>query len=312
VSLTIRRYDQSLQRIWDDFVQRSKNGTFLFLRGYMEYHSDRFEDFSLLVLEDDKLVALFPANRSDDEVRSHQGLTYGGLVTDDRMTTPLMLDVFTALMSHLRSQRVRRLYYKTIPTIYCRLPAEEDRYALFLANAALYRRDVLSVVSRTSNAPIQSRRRRGAAKALREGVVVGKSEDWDGFWQLLTQTLQARFEVTPVHSPSEIKQLRGRFPENIGLYLAMLGSEILAGVVIYESTQVAHSQYIASSSKGRETGALDMLFMHLLEVTVAAKLFFDFGISNEEEGQVLNRGLIEQKEGFGARAVVHDFYRLDL
>jgi hypothetical protein len=33
---------------------------------------------------------------------------------------------------------------------------------------------------------------------------------------------------------------------------------------------------------------------------------FDFGTADECDGRYLNRGLIDQKEGFGARAVVHD------
>ena len=39
--------------------------------------------------------------------------------------------------------------------------------------------------------------------------------------------------------------------------------------------------------------------------------YFDFGISNEDGGRYLNRGLAAQKEGFGGRAVVHDFYEVD-
>ena len=38
---------------------------------------------------------------------------------------------------------------------------------------------------------------------------------------------------------------------------------------------------------------------------------FDFGISNERDG-TLNPGLMRNKEGFGARAVVHDRYVLEL
>ena len=32
----------------------------------------------------------------------------------------------------------------------------------------------------------------------------------------------------------------------------------------------------------------------------------------KNEGRFLNAGLIAQKEGFGARAVVHDFYELEI
>jgi uncharacterized protein (DUF486 family) len=41
---------------------------------------DRFQDYSLLIFEEDKLIAVLPANRVGETVYSHQGLTYGGLV----------------------------------------------------------------------------------------------------------------------------------------------------------------------------------------------------------------------------------------
>jgi hypothetical protein len=312
VALTIRRYDAKLRGTWDDFVRQSKNGTFLFLRDYMDYHRDRFADYSMLILDGARLVAVFPANRSSDDVHSHQGLTYGGMITSSDMTTPLMLDVFDLAVGHLQRAGVRRLHYKTMPSIYHQLPADEDRYALFLANAVLERRDVLSVLVNGRPGPLQTRRRRGAAKAARRGVGIERSADWAGFWALLSQHLESRFAAAPVHSLAEIERLHGLFPENISLHLALLEGEILAGAVIYASRRVAHAQYIASSRRGRELGALDQLFLHLLQGYFAQKQFFDFGISNEQHGRALNRGLIEQKEGFGARAVVHDFYRLEL
>lgn len=310
--LTIRPYHDALRAPWDTFVQGSKNGTFLFVRDYMDYHRDRFQDCSLLVYRDAELLALFPANRSGDDVHSHQGLTYGGVLSCEDMTTPLMLDVLAAIIGHLRAAGCRDLFYKTIPAIYHRIPSEEDRYALFLAKAALSRRDVLSVVQMPPAIAPQARRRRGAAKATKLGVTVSQSDDWAGYWALLSQHLERRFGVTPVHNLAEVERLRRRFPDNIRLHAASLGTEILAGTVVFESSRVAHVQYVASGERGRELGALDKLFLHLLEETYAAKAFFDFGNSTNEDGRILNRGLIEQKEGFGARAIAHDFYRLEL
>ena len=57
---------------------------------------------------------------------------------------------------------------------------------------------------------------------------------------------------------------------------------------------------------------LDLLFFHLLDTVYVEKPFFDFGKSTENDGRDINRGLIEQKEGFGARAIVHDQYYVDL
>jgi hypothetical protein len=71
-------------------------------------------------------------------------------------------------------------------------------------------------------------------------------------------------------------------------------------------------QYICASEKGKEVGALDLLFAELLDDVYRSVPCFDFGISTEDDGRYLNTGLIEQKEGFGARAIMHDFYAIDL
>ncbi|MBQ6659691.1 MAG: GNAT family N-acetyltransferase, partial [Prevotella sp.] len=59
----IKRYNQEYADEWNQFVAQSKNGTFLFDRCYMDYHQDRFEDYSLMFYLDNKLYALLPANR---------------------------------------------------------------------------------------------------------------------------------------------------------------------------------------------------------------------------------------------------------
>lgn len=311
MALAVHRYGPSHREAWDAFVRSSKNGTFLFLRDYMEYHADRFADASLVLTRGSEIVALLPANRLGDEVHSHQGLTYGGLVVSAAMTTPDMLDVFEQLCAFLRTAKVRRLHYKTVPSLYHRLPAEEDHYALFRMGAALSRRDVVSVIPAGRRGPVQSRRTRGAAKAAKAGVTLARPDDWLPFWTMLTEHLQERYRTDPVHTLAEIELLRGRFPDNIKLFTAQHAGEDVAGIVIFESAMVAHVQYIASSETGRSLSALDALFTWLLDDVFPEKPFFDFGISNEQGGRVLNRGLIEQKEGFGARAMVHDFYELD-
>ena len=310
--IVARQYTAGQRSAWDRFVWASRNGTFLFLRDYMDYHADRFSDASLMFYKDDDLVALLPADRVDDVLWSHRGLTYGGFLFDGWMTTPRMLQVADACFTQLRASGCSRLHYKTMPSIYALSPAEEDRYALFRAGAELYRRDVLSVIAAEPRLPAQKRRLRSAAKAARSNVRAGESERWDAYWALLARRLAERYGRAPVHSLEEITLLRSRFPQSIRLFVAEERDELVAGVVIYESPRVAHCQYIAASPWGFEIGALDQLFLWLIEDVYRDKPFFDFGTSTEDEGRALNTGLIEQKEGFGARAVIHDFYRLDL
>lgn len=313
MEIRVQRYDTSQQGQWDEFVTASKNGTFLFYRGYMEYHADRFPDYSLLIKDDkERLLALLPANRKGSVLQSHGGLTYGGFITGPGMVSVMMLKVWKAVLNYLFGEGFDTLYYKTIPAIYHRLPAEEDRYALFLAGANLCRRDVLSVVKNEPRVKYQERRRRAVKKAEKYGLQVRAGCDFEQFWPILSATLQSRFGVEPVHSLEEIQLLHKRFPENIKLYSSWREGEMLAGVVVYESSQVAHVQYIAANPEGRSRGALDLLFDTLLNEVYQTKPFFDFGISNEMEGYKLNVGLIEQKEGFGGRAIVHDHYQVSL
>lgn len=307
-----RAYAAADRDAWNAFVAASKNGTFLFDRGFMEYHADRFVDHSLVVHRGEELLALLPAHRVGTEVHSHDGLTYGGFVLSDRMTTPLMLEVFACCCRLLREQGMTALLYKTVPHIYHRYPAEEDRYALFRADAVLHRRDLLSTIDMGNRLPSQRRRRRGAAKAGQAGVEIAEADDWKRYWALLTAHLDERYGVKPVHDLAEIGLLRDRFPANIRLFTVSRRDALLAGVVIFETATVAHLQYAAASAEGLALGCLDLLFFHLLDVVFARKRWFDFGNSADRQGRTLNSGLVIQKEGFGGRAIAHDHYRVPL
>ena len=310
--LMVRLYQKNDIHSWNEFVSKSKNGTFLIDRNYLEYHADRFVDYSIIISYSKEIIALLPAHLDADTLHSHNGLTYGGFIVSDEMTTPVMLDVFAACCDFLRGCGVATVTYKTVPHIYHRQPAEEDRYALFRADATLYRRDLLSTIDMGWRLPTQLRRRRGALKASRAGIYVSESSDWRSYWLLLTAHLEDRYGVRPVHDIAEILLLWERFPRNIRLFTATMDGELLGGLVIYESDMVAHLQYAAASPEGLKLGCLDGIFFHLLDVVFRNKRWFDFGNSTERQGRHLNSGLVIQKEGFGARAVAHDFYRLTL
>lgn len=311
--MRVERYDDSAKETWDEFVRRSKNGTFLFLRDYMDYHRDRFQDHSLLIRNDDEsIAALLPANLRDQVLFSHGGLTYGSFVSDDAMKLPKMIDVFEATLLFLQEQSIRQLIYKCIPHIYHRAPAEEDSYALFLSDARLVRRGALTVSDSAHPLPMQERRKRGARKAAKSGLTVRETDDFETYWAILEKRLREAHGVEPAHTLKEIRLLHSRFPENIKLFAAYQDGAMLAGVVIYESEMVAHAQYIAANERSRDLGALDLVFDELLSTHYRRKRYFDFGTSDEQEGRVLNRGLIDQKEGYGARVVGQDHYELDL
>lgn len=312
-NIRVDRYGAEHKRAWDDFVTKSKNGVFLFQRDYMEYHADRFPDHSLVFYDErGKIVALLPATVSNDVISSHAGLTFGGLVTDGGMKVGLMLDVFDAMIETLRAQHLRQLVYKAVPHIYHRLPAEEDLYALFRHGAQLSRRDVSVTIEQGSRLPFSKGRKWALKQAEKAGLKVDRSFDFDRFMSIEEQVLGEKYQTRPVHTAAELKRLAERFSDNIKLFAAHQNASMIAGVVIYESEQVAHAQYIGANDEGRASGAVDLIMNYLIDDYYATKRYFDFGISTEDSGRYLNAGLVENKQGYGARAIVHDFYELDL
>lgn len=308
-------YDDSRRREWDEFVSRAKNGHFLFLRGYMDYHADRFPDASLMFYDDDaRLLALLPATSRDEgqTLASHAGLTFGGIVSGDSMKVALMLELFDVMLTHLRAAGFTRLVYKAVPHIYHRGPAEEDLYALFRAGALLSRRDVSSAIEMSARLPFSKGRKYSIKLAERSGVEVAESDDFDTFMAIEQRVLAERHGVRPVHTAAELSTLARRFPENIKLYAAHRADRMVAGVVVYATDLVAHAQYISANDEGREVGATDLIISALLSDHYATQKFFDFGISTERAGLYLNEGLAANKQGYGGRAIVYDFYELKL
>lgn len=314
--VTAVAYDPADREIWNRFVKSSKNGTFLLDRDYMDYHSDRFHDCSLMFYKKGALIALLPANHLKDEgtVQSHGGLTYGGLITGASFTAEDALEVFSCAIEYMKNTLgANRWIYTPIPYIYCSLPSEEDMYALFRNSATVRKTEVASVIDMSNRLPFRDSRKYGISKAKKRGleVVEGNFEnDAEVFWDILSGLLHDKFDSHPVHTLAEMRLLHSRFPENIRLYLVKEGDAVLAGTVIYDTGSVARTQYIAATAEGKSCGALDFLFWHLLGEVYANRKFFDFGGSTLFGGNHLNEGLIFQKEGFGGRAVVMNTYEL--
>ncbi|MFR9165435.1 MAG: GNAT family N-acetyltransferase [Dysgonomonas sp.] len=306
------RYNSTYKDVWDRFVTASKNGTFLFHREFMEYHSDRFEDHSLLFTKNEKPLLLLPANVKDKTLYSHQGLTYGGFIMSEQVRSEHLLEAFTLLKEYLHGLDIQSIVYKPVPHIYHTFPAEEDLYALFRNQAILVSRAVSSTIDLSHRIKYSELRRRQIKKAKKANIIVSEENDLNAFWKILDANLKEKHETSPVHSLAEIQYLKSKFQNEIKLYCAKLNGEVIGGCVVFETRNVAHIQYISADTDGKNYGALDIVFDFLINEAYNHKKYFDFGISTENNGLYLNEGLISQKEGFGARATTYDIYKINI
>lgn len=312
VSYSVLKYSSEYKIQWDEFITHAKNATFLFYRDFIEYHGNRFEDYSLLIFKDEKLIAVMPANIENDILHSHQGLTYGGFVFEKSIVFKECFEVFKSVLSFLEEKSISTIKLKQLPKIYSLLPSDEIDYLLLLAQARLTRCDLSTSIDRDFPLGVQtSNRKRGIKKGEKNKLQINEEQDFQGFWeQILIPTLQAIHGESPVHSHTEIQLLKNKYPKNIRLFSVLKDDSMIAGCVIFESEKVAHAQYISSNSDGRRMGALDFLFDHLIHEEFKNKKYFDLGTSNQNQGKNINEGLLHWKESFGARSVVHEFYEI--
>jgi hypothetical protein len=309
---SVKQYQDCDYDHWNAFIGQAKNAAFLFHRDFMEYHKDRFEDFSLIIFDNEKLVAVLPANRVRDEVFSHQGLTYGGLVYNEKSKLTTIITAFRAVLLFLAANEIEKLHIKTIPSIYHTKPAEEIQYALFLAEAQLVRRDSLSVIDLSQKYDFSKIRKRGIQKGKANRLVIKEETNFESFWnEVLIQNLDEKHKAKPIHSIEEMDLLKSLFPNNIRQFNVYHNDKIVAGTTIFESETVVHCQYISKFERDENLGSLDFLYHFLITDVFANKRFFDFGISNESQGKKLNDGLTYWKESFGASTIVHDFYEVE-
>lgn len=279
----------------------------------MDYHKERFEDFSLMVYKNGKLIALLPANKKDNIIYSHQGLSYGGVVFVKDIKFKDSLESFKSILEFLQELGYKTLYINPIPHFYNSQVSEEIFYFFSILKAKLIRRDTLSVIRNSDGISLSKSRKEGVSRAQKQGLEIKEVTQFSEFWNdILIPNLKLTYKTKPVHSLQEITKLKSHFPDNIRQFNVYYNNQIVAGATIFEFDKVAHTQYISGNENNNKLGSLDFLLTHLISCVFNKKEFFDFGSSNKNNGQEVNYGLLFWKEGFGARTVSQDFYVIDV
>lgn len=289
---------------WEEFVsKRARNAHFMHQRRYFDYHAARFDDHSLLLFgEKAAPVALLPANRSGDDLVSHAGLSFGGLLVGPRFRLSHWQEAFASVGEHLVSEGFEALDYRPPPPWYHRRPGEED---VFLLESAGLRPQLLgSAVCRIDGSfPGNSTRR--TESRVRDLDTAREDSALGDMIGLVAETLRVRHGAAPVHTREEIESLAGSFPDGIRCYTVRKETELVAGIILFVSGTVVKSQYVGYTN-GR---AMSPLYAHLFALEELRGRWFDFGTSMAADG-TLDTGLFSYKESFGGMLAPVRRYRI--
>lgn len=281
----------------------------------MGYHSDRFDDFSLIVRKDNEIVAVLPANRRTNYLISHQGLTYGGLITRKNLDIESVTAVVNVVLTFLKGIGFEFMEIRELPSFY-----QCDLYHYVLTElmdntANIIGANKVLAIDYSRPLSIHKTKLKHYRKNKNKGFEIKEEDNFGEFWnQVLVPRLNERHNTKPVHTLQEISLLKSRFNNHIKQFNIYLKDEILAGITIFDKGHIVKSQYGATTALGEKERALEYLFINLIHKYKAeGKSFFSMGtVMDESFPDGYNIGLMRQKIELGCNEYKQNILRISL
>ncbi|MBN1543563.1 GNAT family N-acetyltransferase [candidate division KSB1 bacterium] len=315
-SIEVERFVEADAAAWDDYVERTNNGTIFHSRRFLGYHpAGRFVDHSLWLTREGKRVALFPAVDLDLAGKrllfSHRGASYGGIVYRNPLGISDAFEYVKALIDYARAAGFGGIDITPPPRCYVLKPTDYVEFALLQNGFAYRKREISSVITLDFNpesvaGTFSESSRRAVRKAVKSGVEVRESDDFHSFYHILERNLRLRHNVNPTHSLDELLMLKRLFPEKIKLFGAFYQGRMIAGVVMFEcNPRAVLAFYISHDDDYQQVRSVNLLFHEIICWSIRERYkFFDFGIFTVNEDP--NWGLGRFKESFGAQGIFRD------
>lgn len=306
--MQVIKYSTEYKAEWDAFVRLSDNFSFLFYRDYIEYHSDRFTDLSLMLCEKGKLKCLLPGNMDNGIFYSHQGLTFGSMIHEPHFAYEKASLYLEQFISFLYGEGLTQMIVKSQPLFYTSSLSQIQDYLFNHRQLQQQKQDIGAFVHCANHKfPKSSIEKR---KLRLDDFFVDEDSSLDEFWAVLEQNLKQQHGSKPVHTIEEIKKLVELFPNNIKLFLIRNANtkHIDAGTLLFDNGSVVKMQYIATSDNGRTNRAIHALYYLFISQYKKTKKYIDMGTCMTDEG--VNASLLYLKQRFGAEVYCTERFTL--
>lgn len=315
---TFVQYKEEYEKVWDDFIDSSCNGTFLSARRFLNYHKTRFVDASILIYNEKKnLAAVCPACEAEIDGKrtffSHRGSTFGGLIVDEKhYEAKYVITMLEELCAYVKELGFEQMYMKQTTDIFALRESGLFHYAYvykgFTAYPELstyvdfsqYKENVISNFAQGKRTNVHNCEKAG----LTWRELTTKDEIAD-FYDILCENLQ-KYDTKPVHSLEELYELKyERLSEECGFYgIFSPENEMLAGSMMFyfDRAGTAHTQYLAARQAYNKLSPMSyMYYAMIMEMMKKGYKKLSWGTATEDLGRFLNMGLVTSKEDYGSR-----------
>ena len=318
--LTIKKISKINHVAWDNFVNKSNNGTMFHLRRFLSYHpNDRFIDHSLEFYKNNSLFSIFPAaeviiNKKRLLV-SHPGSTFGSFVTLENLSISNAMKLVEILVYYAVKNGFDGIRLTVPPSFYYNRTSNYLDFSLLKNGFNYFKREVTSTLFIEQNEKsilkkFRSSHARAVRKAEKIGIEVRKTNQVEEFYNILKENLKIRHGVEPTHTLEEIYKLINLFPKSINVFGAFYKGEMIAGVLNFlVKGDVALAFYISHKEGYQDLRPLNLLFFNIFKWALRENInVYDFGIFTVE-GEP-NMGLGRFKENFGASGIFRDTFQI--
>ena len=313
----IRKYTEKDKEIWDEFIKKeSINGVFLQSRKFLNYHKPgRFQDCSIMVYLNEKLVAVCPACEIFEDGEkvffSHKGSTYGGLVLCREVyKTQKLLELMENVEEYVKEQGYDRIVFKPTMNLLSAPSMDLMEYCFYYRDYTEYKEINTYINYRNYDTEVLNNLSKMKQRIIKKCIKnemsfyeLQEESEIEAFHEILSKNLM-KFEKKPVHTVEELLELKTeRFPEEIHFFGVRDEEKLVAGTMVFEFAEkkCAHTQYLAADLDYNKLSPMSFVYYKVAEYYM--KKGYDtlsWGISTEDMGRYINMGLTNNKEEFGS------------
>jgi len=317
--ITVHEYKPENLKEWEDFVEKSNNGTMFHKMAFLDYHNPgKFNFFHLMFRENGKLIGVLPGGltNNDEVFWSPVGASYGSLVTGD-LPFDTNLRLVDAMMGYFNNQNFREIFLIPPPIIYSQNISQHFEYAMLYRKFDFelhyishsielkYGKDFMSHFDKTARKTIH--------KILREGrLTIRDSEDYATFHDILLKN-KAKHGVKPTHTLEDMLKLKELMPENLKMMLVYFDDIPIAGTWLF----ICNSQVVLCfyNMLLYEYEHLKPIYLIMYETVRWASengfRWVDIGVSQDtkaEDPMTPSQNLIYFKERFDSRGILRSTF----
>lgn len=298
---TIIKYNDELFHAWDNFVNNSVNGNIYHTRNFLNYHhKDKFIDSSILIYHNKDIVCVLPCCCSGDRFFSHKGATYGGPVFSEKVYNIKNLSIIIDLIFTYYNNKIE---FRISNSIYNNV---SDNVLLYLLSTKLRMIPELAWYINTNDDIINNirniRNKKNIQKMMKDNNFICDKfediEDYTGFYKILQKNLNTKYKTYPTHTLDEFLLVKKLLNEYQSLYLVKNNGIIYGGVyVIKVTTKCWYTFYISKNIDIINNMSIVYIMYKIQQDAKKSNVnYVDYGITTENQGEILNIGLSEFKE----------------